>query len=152
MTTTRHALPAVTLLLALGTSTAACGLFEGAPDHDGARHAHGAHDGHATTPALSDGTRFEADPITHDGVLALHATVQTLRERGDVTPTDVDDLRDAYLAIFRDCTMEGPAHDALHDVLVPLDDDLERLRGGDDGALADLDAHLAVYATRFEGP
>lgn len=103
--------------------------------------------------AREEDARWSADPRTVENVHALHALVGRLRSRPDavVGATDVAALQDGFQAVFRDCTMEGADHDALHDLLIPVGEHLAQVAegGSSRAALASMDEALAGFDSAF---
>jgi hypothetical protein len=118
-----------------------------------AAHHHGAEAAASPTARHGEATdaRWPADPATVENIHALHATVQATRTGGGPTAAQIDALNEGYRAVFRDCTMGGEAHDALHDLLVPVGEALDRLDEPEHAgaALAEMDRLLATFDGRF---
>jgi hypothetical protein len=113
---------------------------------------------HAATGApLEPGPQaapFEADAPTKAGVATMREVVAKTRA-GGLSPRDAaPPLRRAFTGIFQQCTMTGPAHEALHGFLLPLGQHLEALeRAGTDeaakAALTTIETHLGTFDAQF---
>lgn len=116
-------------------------------DHTAA-HAAAPH-GHAAAPTAD--ARWPADPATVENMHALHAAVRAAQ--AESAGPDLGAVDAAYRAVFRDCTMEGEAHEALHALLVPVGESLDRAGapGQAPQALADAEARLRAFDARFVG-
>jgi len=77
-------------------------------------------DGHLITPAESDGPPWVLNDATRDGVRAMRALVQGHPANGLHDGVLKDSLEAQLSLIFERCTMEGEAHERLHDRLLPL--------------------------------
>jgi len=107
-------------------------------------------------PAPTDGTKWKANPETTRGIARMRTLIRKAR---NASPSGVPDLsttarelRETYQTIFRECTMTGPAHDRLHDYLVPLTPLLKNLEkpGAGERELTALEQRLAEYDEHFE--
>ena len=143
------------LLLAIATLHSSCGEHT----HDAATH-----DDHTTvaavsTPAtehvalptvtLDNGQRWKANPETTSGIANMVAILGAYDPAtGD--PTVLKDALEAEFGlIFERCTMEGEAHNQLHNYLLPIHQALRDFEGSD-AQRAALGAQLAAYGNYFE--
>lgn len=105
---------------------------------------------------LNDGSKWEANPETNEGVDAMLEMVKTSN------PKTVDDyhalatkLNEEKNFVVKKCTMEGPSHDNLHVFLHPLIekiDALGKVSTVDEGAeiTANIKENLAGYYNYFQ--
>ncbi len=135
------------------------------PDHAVSTATHEAHGAHTPAAAATGATnpdqpftpdgRWRADPATSRNVAAMHVLVKTARAEsaadGQLAPADLAAIKTSFEKVFQDCTMEGPAHVALHDFLVPLVGGLESLESGEGvaEALMSMDKQLASFGKSF---
>lgn len=128
-------------------------------DHPGRsnKDGHDDHHGSGATVELDDGKRWKADQPTTEGVHAMAAIVKAASDNASMDDAarakTAADLKAAYQQIFEKCTMTGPAHDQLHNYLVPVAPllvEIETNAAASKRALATLDKHLASYETYFE--
>lgn len=121
-----------------------------------------AHETHHHTPvalALNGEDRWQADEPTNKSMLQLQALMQ------EQTAVQASPSLEAYQQlgnslegelqqVFKNCTMQGEAHDMLHVYLVPLVEDVKVLKGHDLAASAAaherLDERIQVYSTYFK--
>ena len=64
------------------------------------------------------------------------------------------ELETAFQDIFKQCTMKGPAHDQLHNYLLPIKALFEKIEsetaGESEAAIGQLKQHLIDYQTFFQ--
>ena len=142
-------------LLAFATLNSSCG------DHS---HDAATHDDHTTAApdsthakatdalppvTLNNGQRWKANPETTSGI----ATMVAILAAYDPATGDPTVLKDALEAefglIFERCTMEGEAHNQLHNYLLPIHHQLRDFAATEAQRTA-LGAHLATYGNYFE--
>lgn len=157
-----HRLVVLFVLLMVGGLLIEGGGLLVQPEHTVAAAPHETHDHTPTAEAIDPNRpsaadrRWQADPATSRNVAAMHTLVKAARARpasaGALAPEDVAGIKTAFETILQDCTMEGPAHVALHDFLIPLMDGLESLDSGVGvaEALVSMDTQLASFSKRFE--
>lgn len=90
-------------------------------------HSHEAHQ-HSEGVALDHGKKWNANPETTEGIHQMRNLVE------DFEPSDTrsyaslqKDLQNQYDQIIQQCTMEGEAHQQLHNYLMPLKEEIDRL-------------------------
>ncbi|MCB0484283.1 MAG: hypothetical protein KDC37_06945 [Flavobacteriales bacterium] len=129
-------------------------------DHaEGHKHNHGDEKAHkhsagvAEQPAavtLDNGARWKANPETTEGIAKMRLLIEGAENAESL---DVEVLRDMlhkeFRMIFQKCTMEGEAHEQLHNYLFPLKDKMEKMQGTPE-EIAAFKAYLDDYATYFE--
>lgn len=94
--------------------------------------------------------RWPANTATTEGVRGMQALVEGYPDNGLTGGLLKDSLEERMGTIFVRCTMEGEAHEDLHDYLLPLMGMYRDLPEEPDSAqLAAIRAHLAAYDERF---
>lgn len=100
--------------------------------------------------SLDNGNRWKANPETSTGIANMAATLRSF----DATTGNADTLKAELLRefnlIFQRCTMQGEAHNQLHNYLIPMHQALNTFNGSDPHQRENMAAHLAQYATYFE--
>jgi hypothetical protein len=143
------------LLLAIATLHSSCGEHT----HDAATH-----DDHTTvaavsTPAadndslppvsLDNGQRWKANPETTTGIANMVTILSTYDpDSGDPAALKAA-LEEEFGLIFERCTMEGEAHNQLHNYLLPIHHQLREFAATEAQRSA-LGEHLAAYGNSFE--
>jgi len=94
--------------------------------------------------------RWKANPETIEGIRGMRALVAARPGSGLEGGLLRDSLEARMGAIFEGCTMEGEAHLALHDYLVPLMKLLRDLPDSPEPSQLDsISAHLSLFDERF---
>jgi len=117
----------------------------------------GDHHGKAESVQLDSGKRWVANPETTSGI----ADMQAILVKYEGQTTDVAsrkamrvELETAFQGIFKQCTMKGPAHDQLHNYLLPMKALFEKIESDNnseaEAAISQLKQHLANYQTFFQ--
>lgn len=143
------------LLLAIATQHSSCS------DHS---HDAATHDDHTTaaadsTPAtehdalspvtLDNGQRWKANPETTTGIANMVGILGTY-DPASGDPTVLKDTLEAEFGlIFERCTMEGEAHNQLHNYLLPIHHQLRDFAATEAQRSA-LGEQLAAYGNYFE--
>lgn len=115
------------------------------------------HHGKAEAVQLDNGKRWIANPETTSGIADMQAIlVKYEGQTADASSRKAmrTELETTFQAIFKQCTMTGPAHDQLHNYLLPMKALFEKI-GGDntaeaEAAIGQLKQHLADYQTFFQ--
>ena len=143
------------LLVAIASLQSSCGEH----GHDAA--AHGDHasaatdstvtTGHDTLPAvtLDNGQRWKANPETTTGIANMVGILGAYDAANGDPKALKAALEEEFGLIFERCTMEGEAHNQLHNYLLPIHQALREFEG-DEAQRAALGAQLAVYGNYFE--
>ncbi len=112
---------------------------------------------HGETMIKLDGEkRWIANPETTDGINNMIQIVETFGDVENVESyqTLTDNLKEEFNTIFQKCTMEGEAHNQLHNYLFPMKEKFKLMSSDnlDDckSAFVDLQEHLSSYKTYFE--
>ena len=109
-----------------------------------------------TQLSLDNGNRWKANIETTQGVNNLIHIMGSFEESDTVeTYNNIgDSLMSGFKMIFKKCTMEGDAHNQLHDFLFPMKKMFKKLESDDikicKQGVADLNKHLPLYAEYFE--
>ena len=113
--------------------------------HDQHSHAGGA-------VQLNKGQKWMANPETTEGIAKMQTLVEMYLTRDSA---DIKTLRSGleteFSTIFAKCTMEGEAHEQLHNYLLPLKDKLKALdeQAGTHEVEA-IKAYLFTFSNYFE--
>lgn len=147
-----------TLLLA-GAAFACQDKSEKENDKSGHHEMHDSADHHhekSSEVVLNNGEKWKANPETTAGIQNMIALTDSL----PANPTQDDTwalsgkLDAEYNTIIEKCTMEGEAHNQLHNYLLPMKDMIEEIGSGDISVgkegVSKLKAHLGEYAKYFE--
>ncbi len=96
---------------------------------------------------LNKGERWTANPETTQGVENMIAIVENFdRSKGDYARLQ-NELMDEFKTILQKCTMDGEAHNEMHNYLLPLRDKIENASAAN---LDDIKSHLRAYYQFFE--
>ncbi len=143
------------LLLAMAALNSSCGEHS----HDAAAQAD-----QATTPAdstsatahdalpavtLDNGQRWKANPETTSGIANMVGILNAYEPASGDPKALKTALEEEFGLIFERCTMEGEAHNQLHNYLLPIHQALRDFEGSD-AQRAALGAQLAAYGNYFE--
>ena len=143
------------LLVAIASLQSSCGEH----GHDAA--AHGDHasaatdstvtTGHDTLPAvtLDNGQRWKANPETTSGIANMVGILGAYEPASGDPAALKAALEEEFGLIFERCTMEGEAHEQLHNYLLPIHHQLRDFTATEEQHAA-LSAHLAAYGDHFE--
>ena len=96
------------------------------------------------------GNRWIANPETTTGIANMSAILQAFDPASGNADTLKAALEEEFGLIFERCTMEGEAHNQLHNFLIPIH---HALREFDGNAAHDREAmatHLVSYTTYFQ--
>lgn len=115
------------------------------------------HHGKDSAVLLDNGNRWQANPETTTGIADMQAIVAKYEDKmADAASRKSlrGELETTFQAIFKACTMTGPAHDQLHNYLLPMKDLMKKVESenADESAqaLSQLKQHLAEYQTFFQ--
>lgn len=117
----------------------------------------GNHHREAGTVQLDHGKRWVANPETTNGVAEMQAILLKYEGKtADVANRKYlrDELELTFQDIFKQCSMTGPAHDQLHNYLLPMKAMFEKIEDGNsmeaEAAIKQLKMHLDEYHTYFQ--
>jgi hypothetical protein len=151
ITTMRHFIPPVLLFATLLGSCSEhpqAGGGQDAPTHatrDGA-HAKAAD---ALPPVtLNNGQRWQANPETTTGIANMVGILKAYDPANGDPAALKAALEEEFGLIFERCTMEGEAHEQLHNYLLPIHHQLRDF-AATEAQRAALGAHLATYGNYF---
>lgn len=105
---------------------------------------------------LNDGERWSANPETTEGINNMMALMNSFSgfDNIDTYHSLSDSLNAEFNLILKQCTMEGDAHNQLHNFLFPMKEKFEKLSSKDLSeaklAFEDLKKHLKLYSDYFE--
>ena len=98
--------------------------------------------------ALNNGKKWTADSITNVNVKDLQAVIEKFNASENKSlalyKTTGAELQTGINKLVNDCKMEGPDHDALHQWLLPLIDEVSKLNR----SVAEAEATEHMKATR----
>lgn len=142
----------------IGSTLLALGCGTDTPAHsdhtdEGPTAAHTTEAPESAVPAVhldSLGNRWIANPETTAGIANMSAILNAFDPASGNADTLKASLEEEFGLIFERCTMEGEAHEQLHNYLIPIHHALREF----DGTAADdreaMAAHLATYTTYFQ--
>ncbi len=105
--------------------------------------------GEPEIPLDAAGRKWRADSSTLAGIRRMQSRVDTFAQGSDVAELQRA-LQEDFDLLLRQCTMQGEAHDRLHQYLLPLRDRIGALKeGARDGAVPELKQYLAKYWDYF---
>lgn len=117
----------------------------------------GQHHGKAEDVQLDNGQRWVANPETTAGIADMQAIIVKYEGKTADAPSRKAmrvEFETAFQGIFKQCTMKGPAHDQLHNYLLPMKALFEKIEsktaGESEAAILQLKKHLADYHTFFQ--
>lgn len=101
---------------------------------------------------LDSGKKWKANPETITGINNMLALVQEGISGKKVAATLYEPLQFEFKTIFEKCTMQGESHTQLHNFLLPLKDDLEKLKKGNTNteSLKEMQEYLLTFKNYFE--
>lgn len=99
---------------------------------------------------LDNGKLWVANPETTEGIRNMQKIIS--ERKPDESPAVLKEaLEVEFEMIFEKCTMEGEAHNQLHNYLLPLKMKLNQLGGeNDQEVITQIDAHLKKYTEYFK--
>ncbi|HOY28009.1 MAG TPA: hypothetical protein PLR96_03480 [Flavobacteriales bacterium] len=143
------------LLFAIATLHSSCGEH----GHDATGHADQASTPPDSAPAmvndalpsvsLDNGQRWKANPETTSGIATMVAILGAYDPATDDPTVLKDALEAEFGLIFERCTMEGEAHNQLHNYLLPMHHQLRDFAASK-AQCSSLAKHLAAYGDYFE--
>jgi hypothetical protein len=101
---------------------------------------------------LDNGKKWKANVETISGINNMITLVQT-GITGKTEPAKLHDtLQVEFKTIFDKCTMTGESHNQLHNFLLPLKAELEKLKTGNGNAetLKEMQEYLLTFKNYFE--
>lgn len=115
---------------------------------------HESHEG-ASKVELNNGERWKADASTNQGIADMKGIMNGYHEGRIAGTTKLQKhLQKEFQEIFDQCSMEGEAHEQLHNYLVPVKELLGKLKTCEgtecDELVTQLEEHLAEYKTYFK--
>jgi hypothetical protein len=105
---------------------------------------------------LDDGNRWTANQETTEGINSMIAFTNSFTDYENIASYNAlsDSLNSAFNLILKQCTMDGAAHDQLHNFLFPMKAKFKILAADDLNeakvAYEDLKKHLALYSVYFQ--
>lgn len=103
---------------------------------------------------LNNGLKWQANPETTEGVLAMQEHLQAFRNLGQDDYNQLRSLLEAeFKMIFEKCTMKGESHEQLHNYLFPMKDyfsNLSKDAETAEEAFLTLESYVPVYFDYFE--
>lgn len=114
------------------------------------------HAEHAEGLALNKGAKWQADSTTRVNVTLLQRTIADAKtaKTANYLQTAAA-LQEGLNKMVKECTMQGPDHDALHQWLEPLMEKVKTLKQADtaekaSAILADIEKHLDLFTQYFK--
>lgn len=113
----------------------------------------------ATTLALNNGAKWKADESTNKNVSELKTIAKRLNDNKSKTLVDyttaASELQTGLDKMIKQCRMQGPDHEALHQWLKPLLEDVTNLKKATDEKKASeffsaVSERLKIYHQYFE--
>lgn len=102
------------------------------------------------TVTLDNGQRWKANPETTTGIANMAVTLRTFDAATGNADTLKGELLREFNLIFQRCTMQGEAHNQLHNYLIPMHHALDAFDAREPRQRENMAAHLATYTTYFE--
>lgn len=96
------------------------------------------------------GNRWIANPETTTGIANMSAIIQAFDPANGNADTLKAALEEEFGLIFERCTMEGEAHNQLHNYLIPIHHALREFDGNEARDREAMATHLATYTTFFQ--
>lgn len=96
------------------------------------------------------GNRWIANPETTTGIANMSAILQAFDPASGNADTLKAALEEEFGLIFERCTMEGEAHNQLHNYLIPIHHALREFDGNVAHDREAMATHLASYTTYFQ--
>lgn len=108
------------------------------------------HGDEANTVQLDNGKKWKANPETISGINNMSSLVQD-GIAGKIERAKLHDtLQVEFKTIFDKCTMTGESHNQLHNYLLPLKAQLEKLKTGNAESLEEIQEYLLTFKNYFE--
>lgn len=113
----------------------------------------------ATTLALNNGAKWKADESTNKNVSELKMIAKRLNENKSKTLVDyatvANELQTGLDKMIKQCRMQGPDHEALHQWLEPLLQNVANMEKATDekkasGFFNTIEGQLKIYHQYFE--
>ena len=110
------------------------------------------HEGHNLAVVLDNGKKWKANPETIEGINKMQTLISNAKTENAVAASLKTPLTTEFQTIFDKCTMTGEAHNQLHNYLVPIKDNLQKLENESEAnqALANIENHLRTFENYFE--
>lgn len=114
------------------------------------------HAEHTEGLALNNGAQWLADSTTRVNVTLLQRTIADARTAKTTNYLQTAAaLQEGLNKMVKECTMQGPDHDALHQWLEPLMEKVKTLKQADSAEkasaiLADIEKHLDLFTRYFK--
>ncbi len=111
---------------------------------------------HISELNLDNGKRWSAHSRITRGIDKMKEILDSFSEKDDINayPVLTEELETEFHSILKYCTMDGEAHDQLHNYLLPMNKILEGLSSPDLKICQDhfvaMNNHLAEYPNYFE--
>lgn len=113
---------------------------------------------HGTTEKveLNDGSKWAANPETTAGIQKMSVLLNQFQPSDDVSDYEKlsEELNVVFKEIFAQCTMTGPAHDQLHNYLLPMLGIMKKMKSDDlqlcKESFTKMDDRLREYPVYFE--
>ncbi|MCC6401741.1 MAG: hypothetical protein IT227_13335 [Flavobacteriales bacterium] len=99
--------------------------------------------------SLNNGQRWKANPETTSGIANMVGILGAYEPASGDPAALKAALEEEFGLIFERCTMEGEAHEQLHNYLLPIHHQLRDFTATEEQHAA-LSAHLAAYGDHFE--
>ncbi len=101
---------------------------------------------------FDNGKKWKANPETITGISNMSSLVQVGISRKMDSDKLYDSLQVEFKTIFDKCTMTGESHNQLHNYLIPLKDELEKLKTGKNATetLEEIQEYLLTFKNYFE--
>lgn len=101
---------------------------------------------------LDNGNKWKANAETITGISNMSSLVLNGIDGKMDAAKLVDSLQVEFKTIFDKCTMKGESHNQLHNFLIPIKGQLEKLKAGntDAGILKEMQEYLLTFKNYFE--
>lgn len=101
---------------------------------------------------LDNGKKWKANPETVTGINNMLTLVQDGIAGKIEAPKLHNSLQVEFKTIFDKCTMKGESHNQLHNFLLPLKGQLDKLKadGSDSNTLEEMRKYLLTFKNYFE--
>ncbi len=101
---------------------------------------------------LDNGKKWKANAETITGINIMSSLVQNGIARKIEAVKLYDSLQVEFKTIFDKCTMTGESHNQLHNFLIPIKGQLEKLKAGSKDAetLKEMQEYLLTFKNYFE--
>ena len=110
------------------------------------------HVGHGMQVQLDNGKKWKANPETVEGIARMEAIITKSKSDNTAPGTLYEPLSTEFKTIFDKCTMTGEAHNQLHNYLVPIKDNLDKLKveATASEGVSNIEGHLKMFGNYFE--